>query len=369
MEIAAHQINHPTIVYDVLDTDKAQLYSYMLRNLIRQNKSKNFEAEVLLLQIPAVHKLAEKNNFYLSDQGDFYQQLSKNELLSFFKSLPNPINSLIIDGNKYTPPACYLLNFPESKLETLYQDYVLPIDDENDELLTFKAIEPIVPINKKTFIEIIELFEQHPTPQSDIACFLLLEGRIINDVLLEKPQLQDTNKSDLLQIFDSFNQVINIRLEVVHTIFTRNDNEFFPSALAQYIENYMTLIMESTTRRRLYALDFLRRAACNINEKIARSLEAIASHIKATEPVGSPLFQKLSLLSFSQEENFQESTQRNPSFLIDSNMRPEIDINNLKRLCDCQSGYKHGLFSQAQTSDRNDEKNTKNDHRSSSATR
>ncbi|MDQ5884781.1 MAG: hypothetical protein QG556_1121, partial [Pseudomonadota bacterium] len=369
IEIEAHQINNPTIVFDVLDSDKAQLYSYILRNLIRQNKSQNFEAVALLLQIPSVHLLASENNFYFSEQGDFYKQLPKNELISFFRSLPSSINSLIIDGNKYAPPASYLLNFPESKLETLYQDYVSPLDNENDELLTFKAIEPLVTIDKKIFIELIELFEQHPTPQSDIACFLLLEGRIINDVLSEKPQLQDTNKADVLQIFDSFNKFINIRLEIFQTILTRNDKEFFPSALAQYVENHMTPIMDSATRCRLYALDFLRRAACNAAQEIAKTIEAIASHIKATEPVDSPIFQKLSLLSFSQEQGFLESTQPNPSFIIDSNMLPVIDINSLRKLCDCVSGYKHGLFSQAKVSVMNKENNANNDHRSSSATR
>jgi hypothetical protein len=57
-EIDAFNINQPNGVFDVADSERAKLYFYMMRSLIRQNTSESLDNLNFLLNIPSVRALA-----------------------------------------------------------------------------------------------------------------------------------------------------------------------------------------------------------------------------------------------------------------------------------------------------------------------
>jgi hypothetical protein len=67
-EIDAFNISQPNGVFDVTDSERAKLYFYMMRNLIRQNTSESLENLNFLLNIPSVRALAQAHNFYRDEQ-------------------------------------------------------------------------------------------------------------------------------------------------------------------------------------------------------------------------------------------------------------------------------------------------------------
>ncbi len=276
-----------------------------------------------------------------------------DEFMLFFKDIPQSIKCLKMSGKSYSPPICYLLSFDESRLKTLYQDFVIPLERNNNETSIFKSIKPLVPIDEKGLFQLIETFEKYSCPQLDVACALLLDGRIENAVSLDKLSQKNIINSSLVQAIYSLNLTVSMVFEIAYAALTKTDIECY-LLLSRTIEYYISpkneKIFDYGTRRRLFALDFLIRAACNADKHLAITIEEILSHIKAIEPRKSPIFEKLSQISFSQEQGFKESTLGNSRFIVYSKHCPQIDMENLRSLLIGESVNAYGLFYQKQSS-------------------
>ena len=203
-------------------------------------------------------------------------QESIDDCLLFFKNLPNSVTKLIVGGVTYSPPIGYIFAISESQIQS-------PFDIINAE----QPIKPRISIDESNLLQLIEMFEEHPTPQSDLLCAYLLEGRIESHTSDEKIEGQDAT--------DYINQ------------------------------------------RRLFALDFYQRAACHADETLAHNIEEIMLMTRAAEPDdSSPVYHQLSRFTFSQEEGFKESLEGKPPFITTLDTLSPIDWNGLRTVLEPQ---------------------------------